>query len=228
MVIMRTASELSELGFAIVQDVVSLGECDRILAAIGGAAVNGAGSRTLLDAPWCGELAGRIRANVAIASVLPEQSVAVQCTYFDKSAEMNWLVALHQDLSIPVRERIASGQLSGWAEKEGQLYVQPPKEILETLIGVRIHLDECGQESGPLRVVPTSHRHGRLSDVKARDLRNENGEVSCIVPKGGALILKPLLLHASSKASAPSHRRVLHLLFGPPQLPHGLEWARAI
>jgi hypothetical protein len=45
---------------------------------------------------------------------------------------------------------------------------------------------------------------------------------------GGALILKPLLLHASSKARVAVHRRVLHFVFGPQALPLGLEWPYAI
>jgi len=93
---------------------------------------------------------------------------------------------------------------------------------------VRLHLDDCGVENGPLRVVPGSHCVGRLSDAEARALRDRDGEVECLVPKGGALILRPLLLHSSSKATAPSHRRVLHFLFGPAKAPFGLEWAEAI
>lgn len=223
---MNTPIDLRESGFAIVASAVSPSDCDRILSAMAETA-GGAGSRAILDAPWCRTLADDIRANAVLGRALPERAVAAQCTYFDKSSERNWLVALHQDLSIPVRMRVASDQLSGWAEKEGRLYVQPPRETLESLVGVRVHLDECGKESGPLRVVPASHRHGRLSDARAKELREQNGEVACLVPRGGALVLKPLLLHASSKASAPAHRRVLHFLFGPPSLPFGLEWAHA-
>src|SRR4051812_114307 len=51
--------------------------------------------------------------------VLPRGAVAVQCTLFDKSADKNWLVALHQDLSIPVPERVTHPDCSGWSEKEG-------------------------------------------------------------------------------------------------------------
>jgi hypothetical protein len=40
--------------------------------------------------------------------------------------------------------------------------------------------------------------------------------------------MKPLLLHASSKATVPNRRRVLHFLFGPKALPLGLSWAYAV
>ena len=41
------------------------------------------------------------------------------------------------------------------------------------------------------------------------------------------MLMRPLLLHASSKATGASRRRVLHFVFGPPALPHGLAWVRA-
>jgi hypothetical protein len=47
----------------------------------------------------------------------------------------------------------------------------------------------------------------------------------CVVPRGGVLAMRPLLVHASKKAMPGVVRRVLHFLFGPPKLPHGLEWS---
>jgi ectoine hydroxylase-related dioxygenase (phytanoyl-CoA dioxygenase family) len=128
-------------------------------------------------------------------------------------------VALHQDLSIPVERRIESAECSGWSEKEGCLYVQPPAEVLEEMVAVRVHVDACPAESGALRVVPGSHMFGRLDSVAAKKLKEERGEVVVPVPRGGALVMKPLLLHASSKATGTMPRRVLHFVFGPPELP---------
>jgi len=34
----------------------------------------------------------------------------------------------------------------------------------------------------------------------------------------------PLILHASSKAVSPSHRRVIHIEYAGAELPGGLEW----
>jgi hypothetical protein len=48
--------------------------------------------------------------------------------------------------------------------------------------------------------------------------------VTCTMERGDALVLRPLLLHSSSKAAGTSLRRVLHCLFGPPELPLGLRW----
>jgi hypothetical protein len=46
----------------------------------------------------------------------------------------------------------------------------------------------------------------------------------CTVPKGGALIMRPLLLHASSACAIPKSRRVIHLEFASAELPQGLDW----
>jgi ectoine hydroxylase-related dioxygenase (phytanoyl-CoA dioxygenase family) len=105
--------------------------------------------------------------------------------------------------------------------------VQPPVEVLDQLVAVRLHIDECGVDDGALKVVAGSHRHGRLADADAIALRDARGAVTCPVPRGGAMLMRPLLLHASSKATGASRRRVLHFLFGPRRLPLGLGWAHA-
>ena len=170
------------------------------------------------------DLAVNLRRHPGVAEIVPPRWVAVQCTLFEKSPRKNWLVSLHQDLSIPVRERASNCELSGWSCKDGVLFVQPPPRILESLVALRVHLDDCGPQTGALRVVPGSHRFGRLDGTRASALREEYGEVMPTVSRGGVLAMRPLLLHASSKATVPSLRRVLHFVFGPPTLPLGLAW----
>ena len=104
------------------------------------------------------------------------------------------------------------------------MYVQPPISVLEQLVAVRVHIDDCPVESGALRVVPKSHVGGRLSKEQAEALRSQNGETVVPVGRGGVLVMRPLLLHASSKATSHDPRRVLHFVFGRPKLPLELEW----
>ena len=219
---------LHEDGYAVLCAVLDPEQIAPIQQVIESLAVAGAGSRALLELECCRELVERIRSHPAIRSSLPQSAVAVQCTLFDKTRERNWLVALHQDLSVPVKERVEDRRLGGWSVKEGRHFVQAPVELLEQLLAVRVHIDHCGPENGPLRVVPGSHRHGRLERVAARQLRDRLGEVSCAVAGGGALLLRPLLLHASPKARSPQHRRVLHFLFGPAVAGYGLQWQHAV
>ena len=158
--------------------------------------------------------------------------MAVQCTYFEKSAARNWLVPLHQDLSIPVAGtpvagKLDSDELRGWSRKDGGWFVQPPARVLEQLVAVRLHLDDCGTADGPLRVVPGTHREGIIAPRRALALRDALGETECTLARGSVLALRPLLLHASSKGSGHGRRRVLHFVFGPRELPCGLRWPEA-
>ncbi|WP_371865399.1 phytanoyl-CoA dioxygenase family protein [Duganella aquatilis] len=76
-----------------------------------------------------------------------------------------------------------------------------------------------------MKVIPGSHRGGRLNEAGKASIREATKEVPCPVAQGAGMAMRPLLLHASSKATGSSRRRVLHFLFGPPVLPYGLEWA---
>jgi ectoine hydroxylase-related dioxygenase (phytanoyl-CoA dioxygenase family) len=182
----------------------------------------------LLPQSWCASLARRIRGHSVLNLLIPAEFVAAQCTYFEKSTSRNWLVPIHQDLSIPVAERVSHPALRGWSAKEGSLFVQAPSEILEQLVAVRVHLDACTPQDGPLRVMPGTHAQGRIEPEAAVAIRGTGTAVACHAKRGDALVLRPLLLHASSKASGTSRRRVLHFLFGPCQLPHGLRWQHAV
>ena len=48
----------------------------------------------------------------------------------------------HQDLSIAVKERHEVAGFGPWSVKEG-VPVQPPVEILESMLTLRLHLDDC-------------------------------------------------------------------------------------
>jgi Phytanoyl-CoA dioxygenase (PhyH) len=225
---LATGQLLNETGFAEIAGVLDYGECVELLSALDSSRSERAGSRNVLDFAACQRLATYLKNHAALDSLLPRGAVAVQCTLFDKSADRNWLVALHQDLSIPVQERVPNPECSGWCVKEGVLHVQPPVALLQTLTALRVHLDDCAADNGPLRIVPGSHRHGRLSIEAATALRHQHGERVCLARRGDVLAMRPLVLHASSKARAKAPRRVLHFLFGPKELPCGLKWHRAI
>ena len=183
-----------------------------------------AGNRALLELPWCLSLARRIQGDLRLSGLWLAASHAVLCTYFEKSPARNWLVALHQDLSIPVAERTEALGYSGWSEKDGRLFVQPPLDVLEQSVAVRVHLDASDEETGALKVVPRSHAPGRLRSQEAFAARGMHGERSVAVPRGGLMFMSPLLLHASSKVTGNGRRRVLHFLFGPSHLPGGVQW----
>jgi hypothetical protein len=211
-------------GFVIVPDVVAQSECAELLRTVVMPGSKLPGTRNLLAQEWCQALASRLRQNAGLASMIPAEYVAAQCTYFEKSVSRNWLVPVHQDLSIPVAARVFHEELRGWSEKEGTWFVQPPVEFLKRLIAVRIHLDPCADIDGPLQFIPGTHTLGRIEPEAATRLRQTGPVVSGTLDRGGALVMRPLVLHASSKASGSSLRRVLHFVFGPSELPCGLQW----
>jgi ectoine hydroxylase-related dioxygenase (phytanoyl-CoA dioxygenase family) len=149
----------------------------------------------------------------------------VRSILFDKNPRANWDVVWHQDTTIPVRERSDIVGFGPWSVKDSVVHVQPPAEILDRMITVRIHLDECGVDNGALQVVPGSHTRGIIQEPEIDAASCERNCQSCAVPAGGALLMRPLILHASKKAFTPSHRRIVHLEFASRALPGGLQWA---
>jgi ectoine hydroxylase-related dioxygenase (phytanoyl-CoA dioxygenase family) len=217
-----------ENGFVVTAPLFDPEECDAIARNVTTVNFENAGTRNLLTFPWCVSLVRLIRSHPAVAPLLPGSAVASQCTLFEKSVDRNWLVSLHQDLSIPVAGKVEHPDIAGWSVKEGTVFAQPPTSLLAGLVAVRLHLDDCGSDDGPLRVVPGSHRSGRLDCEVAIAKRQQLGEMICAAPRGSAVLMRPLLLHASSKSSSGNRRRVLHFLFGPSSLPFGLKWGHAV
>ena len=113
---------------------------------------------------------------------------------------------------------------TAWSTKAGVIHVQPPVAVLEQMLTLRIALDDSDEQNGALRVIPGSHKQGRLNDSQIKRLKESTPAVVCEMKRGDVLAMKPLLLHSSSSSQNPSHRRVLHLEFSSSVLPAGLEW----
>lgn len=181
--------------------------------------------RNLLEAvPEVQVLARSDPVRAVVETVLGPAAFAVRGILFDKTPAANWKVAWHQDLTIAVREPKETPGFGPWSTKAGIPHVQPPVEILQRMLAVRIHLDDCGPANGPLWVIPGSHRSGRLRSGQIARWREAVPQVACTSSRGGVLFMRPLLLHASSPATVPRHRRVVHLEFAAEELPHGLQW----
>ncbi|WP_163398245.1 phytanoyl-CoA dioxygenase family protein [Flavobacterium fluviatile] len=143
--------------------------------------------------------------------------------YFDKPEKSNWFVAYHQDLTISVDKKIEVENFENWTVKQNQFAVQPPVTILENNFTIRIHIDKTTKDNGALKVINNSHSKGILR-IEKLDFENEK-ETICEVEKGGIMIMKPLLFHASNKTTNNERRRVIHIEFSKEELPEGLEWS---
>lgn len=231
---LRCAEQFERDGFAIIPDLIDEQAVAHIIATVESAARGDAvltrgdaafGIRKLLDVvPALRELAEGENLRSAVDPIAGGEARAVRGIFFDKTRAANWRVVWHQDLTIAVRERKEVAGFGPWSVKAGIVHVQPPVEILESILAVRIHLDDADEANGALKVVPGSHRQGRLSPAEIQSWKERAGVVTCAVRRGGALLMRSLLLHASSASARPLHRRVLHLEYSACKLPAGLTW----
>jgi ectoine hydroxylase-related dioxygenase (phytanoyl-CoA dioxygenase family) len=220
-------------GFQIISGLISDSECDLLASELSAlfesqqySAKNKIGGvRNLLrNSLRVNETATSAKLVSCLEGLLDRKVFPVRAIFFDKTAESNWRVPWHQDLTIAVVEQIETPSFVAWSVKDGILHVQPPREILESMVTVRLHLDDCNADDGALKIIPRSHLHGKLDAVQIAEWTSKQTSVACEVPKGGALLMRPLLLHSSSPARNPSHRRVLHIEYAVQELPNGLKW----
>lgn len=75
-----------------------------------------------------------------------------------------------------------------------------------------IYLDDSNVKNGALNIVPRSHRK-ELSIKEIRTIVDNINPVFCLVPAGGVLLTKPLLLRSHPKAVTRSKKREIELDF---------------
>lgn len=152
-----------------------------------------------------------------------EDLFLTKAIYFNKAPQSNWYVTWHQDLPINVSRKIETEGYQGWTKKDDVISVIPPKGILDSTITIRIHLDETTARNGALKVIPGSHKN--IHDDQTIGLISKNSApFTAEVKPGGIHIMKPLILHASSKSVVQKQRRVIHLEFNDQNLDGALIW----
>jgi ectoine hydroxylase-related dioxygenase (phytanoyl-CoA dioxygenase family) len=223
----RFAEFFGRSGFAVLEPVLDAAAVTELVKSVSDAVgPGGYAKRNLLQSvPAVQRLAAAPEIRALVQPVLGPQAFPVKGLLFDKTPTANWKVAWHQDTMIAVRERMPARGFGPWSVKDGVPHVQPPADVLAGILTVRVHLDDCGTDNGPLRVLAGSHRAGIMSAESIETWREAHPAVTCTVDRGGVLLLRPLTLHASSAATAPRHRRVIHLEFAAGPLPGGLQWA---
>lgn len=186
-----------------------------------------AGTRCLLDVATVRQAVEILRTDAVREFNISPDAVAIQAIAFDKTEKTNWKVTWHQDLMFPLAKPATASGYDLPTTKDSVAYARPPRTILEELLAVRLHLDECDANNGPLRVSPGTHRLGVLRSSEIQAAVTQHGEAECLACEGEAIFLRPLLLHASSTANRPAHRRVLHVVFHLGK-PPSEAWYRAI
>ncbi len=228
--------QISSNGFAVVENVLSSKQINRLRTAITSLPegeevrrkVSVYGVRNLLEvSEEIRELAGASAIRSLVTPILGPDCFAVRATFFDKVPDANWNLRWHQDGVIAVKERVNVSGFTAWSNKAGTLQVRPPDDVLLQMLAIRVHLDDCPASNGALRVLAGSHAR-RWPREEISECKSIFPEVVCEVGFGGVLAMRPLILHASSASNAPGHRRVVHIEFACRELPGDLEWKQRI
>jgi len=224
--------ELEEKGYSLIGNLYSHSEVKQILGCIESAEQSGSSfmknkdvfaiRQLLKNVPQLSNLLFNEKLKALLNNFFDSKYFLTKATYSDKPAKSNWFVAYHQDLSISVTKKAVNTDYVNWTFKKGQFGVQPPVKILENTITIRIHLDNTDENNGALKVIPKSHSNGIIR-LDSKEFTTD-GELVCKIKKGEAMVMKPLTMHASNRATNGKRRRVIHLEFSNMQLEMPISW----
>ena len=200
-------------GFAIIPEVLKADEVATLCKSLTALELprSRAGIRHLLRNPVVTQAANDIRLLGIARSALSDDAFPFRATLFDKSPDSNWLITWHQDTALPLQEKHETRGWGSWSIKDGIYYAHAPAVVLEKVLALRLHLDDSTEKNGPLRVLPGTHKKGVLLDSEVEEVVPSTMPVSCVVNRGGIIVMRPLVIHASSKSNSEIPRRVLHI-----------------
>jgi hypothetical protein len=216
-------SELNKKGFSITKPIFNETEMKQIVSMIKCSKEKYAIRQLINKIPEIQQIIFKnAKFKKLFEEICKEDYFLSKAIFFNKPSKSNWFVSSHQDLSISVRSKIEAEGYSNWTNKNGQLGVIPPKEVLENTVTFRIHLDNTNETNGALKVIPSSHLKGVIRIDEEFEKSNYGNEETCNVEKGGVMLMKPLLLHSSQKSVSDFDRRVIHLEFCNKEIP--MQW----
>lgn len=158
------------------------------------------------------------------AGLIGEGAFPVRAVAFDKTPETNWSVAWHQDRTVAVQSRIEVKGFGPWSTKDGQLHVAPPVEVLQGMVTLRLHVDDCDDDNAPLKAALGTHRLGVVAANKAAEVAAAHPIEVCHAAAGDVWAYATLILHASERSRSAGRRRVLQVDYAAADLPGGLKW----
>ncbi len=147
----------------------------------------------------------------------------VRAIMFDKSAAANWALGWHQDRTIAVAARMDMPGYGPWSVKHGIQHVEPPFDVIEAMVTLRVHLDDVPHDNAPLRIVRGSHRLGRIAENDLDTIVTQGVIGECLASAGDVWAYATPIAHAS-RAARGHRRRVLQIDWSNRSLPGMLEW----
>jgi ectoine hydroxylase-related dioxygenase (phytanoyl-CoA dioxygenase family) len=227
------AATLNNDGFIVIDDVYTDSAIEQLIHIISNTPVNNNTFRKTADlfairqflkeVPSALPVIFNDELTTIISRLFGDDYFATKAIYFDKPPQSNWFVAYHQDLTISVDSKTELNGYGPWTVKQNQFAVQPPIGILQNNFTIRIHLDDTDENNGALKIVRGSNKKG-IYRPETIDWTKET-EVICLVKKGGIMVMRPLLLHASNRSTNSNCRRVIHIEFSNSQLPEQINWS---
>jgi len=210
---MNLSTQVELCGYGIKSGIVSELEIRNLSGELDGAGLvrSRAGIRHLMSHPAVLRIAQTESVLTLVKEILGDRAIPFRATLFDKSPGSNWLVMWHQDTALPLMDKTEAEGWGPWSVKDGVTYAHAPAKALEKVLAVRLHLDNSNSQNGPLRILPGTHKAGVLTDDEIHKLAENGGAVECPVPPSGAILMRPLVIHASSKSVSDDPRRVLHI-----------------
>lgn len=184
--------------------------------------------RALLREPAITTILAHTGVPALAAQLAGRDAPVVRSILFDKSPDANWMVPWHQDATIALKERHDIQGFGPWSVKDGEHHCRPSRDVLDQIIVLRLHMDDCCPANGPLKVIPRSHEHGLLSADDLDAAVAQGPTVTCPARAGDVVLMRPHTVHASDRSAVPARRRVLHLEFCGVPLPEPLAWAEAV
>jgi ectoine hydroxylase-related dioxygenase (phytanoyl-CoA dioxygenase family) len=206
-------------GLLWLRGALSTADCETLGAALG--PENKPGARRALDGSENTALSPITK---AIQANWPNHR-PVRLVSFDKSNAVNWAVPWHQDRIITVKERVDMDGYTNWSQKAGVWHCEPPLDVLNKMLFVRVHLDGATAENGAMEIALGSHKNGAVPSGQADTIAQRHTHALTTAEAGDILILPMLTLHRSRTSKTATPRRTLRIDYAANALPPPLQWA---
>jgi ectoine hydroxylase-related dioxygenase (phytanoyl-CoA dioxygenase family) len=102
------------------------------------------------------------------------------------------------------------------------------EKLNKNLVGdelAKAFLDAANRSNGYLKLIPGSHSIRLLASEKVLAEIHADQVVYCEVAAGGAVVMRPYILHSSEKSVSSLPRRILHFEYSSYNLPETISWS---
>ncbi len=168
-----------------------------------------------------------VREVTMLARIVMPAAQPIRVVSFDKTASDNWQLGWHQDRVVALRERVETEGFTNWTCKDGIWHAEPPINLLQKILTVRVHLDAADEKSGALQLALGSHVIGKIPAADAEAVASRSSVETCTARRGDVLFMNALLLHRSGASQSADRRRAIRIDYCAEAPPEPLEWESA-